>query len=68
MFAHPSVDQNQHQGSSDMDEFIKFIREVLSMSGEVKGLSSWRFVAVLLTALLGILVWRLPEILAALNK
>ncbi|HPQ95424.1 MAG: hypothetical protein KDI44_17860 [Thiothrix sp.] len=51
-----------------MDEFIKFIREVLSMSGEVKGLSSWRFVAVLLTALLGILVWRLPEILAALNK
>lgn len=43
---------------------LALFKEILQMN---KSLATWRFIAILITFLLAIAVWRLPEILTAIQ-
>ncbi len=45
----------------------KLLELLLSMADKSKDASAWRYVAALITILLVVVLWRLPEIITALN-
>ena len=50
-----------------MDELIKLVVEMTKELGDSGKFSAWRFIAVLVTALMAVAVWRLPDIIVALK-